>query len=321
MKLFWGTLALVLMASSALAQDVDFGAFNDEPPPPPPPPPAASARGAAPARGAVPALPPVDRLMHLREALLKAEAPLTKEQETALNALMAAEIPAMRAKIKADGQKMIAARPPTAPSAPGAPGAGAPPATPAAAAAARGGAPAGTPTPAAPATPAAPGAARGGAPGAALNPALLAALAARGAGAASPSSRVPAEVLDALEVEMRQLNDELFTKIAAAPALDPKQQAILTKMSRDQIKSRGGYDALRVSMEDANAPFSDEQIPKVQAVFESQKEARAEIARESQGTPDPARIKQLERDSLTKVVALLTPAQRTALLALLRAQQ
>ena len=34
-----------------------------------------------------------------------------------------------------------------------------------------------------------------------------------------------------------------------------------------------------------------------------------------------ARLKQLERDTLTKVVGLLIPAQRTALLALLRAQQ
>jgi hypothetical protein len=74
-------------------------------------------------------------------------------------------------------------------------------------------------------------------------------------------------------------------------------------------------------MEDAKAPFSDEQTPKVQAVFEDQKKARAELARESQGTPDPAKLKELERQSLTKVVGLLTPAQRTALLAMLRASQ
>ena len=117
------------------------------------------------------------------------------------------------------------------------------------------------------------------------------------------------------------MNDALFTKIASAPALDTKQQSVLTKMSRDQIKSRGGYDALRISMEDAKAPFSDEQTPKVQAVFEEQKKARAELAKESQGTPDPAKLKQLERDTLTKVVGILTPAQRTALLAVLRASQ
>jgi hypothetical protein len=163
-------------------------------------------------------------------------------------------------------------------------------------------------------------AARGGAlpPGGASNPALLAAIAARGA---SPSSRVPAEVLDALEVEMRQMNDALFTKISTAPALDEKQKSVLNRMSRDQIKSRGGYDALRISMEDAKAPFTDEQTPKVQALFEEQKKTRADLAKESQGTPDPAKLKQLERETLTKVVGILTPAQRTALLGLLRASQ
>ena len=76
-----------------------------------------------------------------------------------------------------------------------------------------------------------------------------------------------------------------------------------------------------VSMEDAGTPFSAEQQPKVQALFEDQKTARATLAKESQGTPDPAALKQLERETLTKVVGLLVPAQRTALLALLRAQQ
>jgi hypothetical protein len=317
MKRLLGLLVLVLLASPALAQDVDFGAFDDLPPPP-----AAGARGAAApaARGAVTPPPPPDRLIRLRDVLLKAEAPLTKEQETALNALMATEIPLMRQTIKTHGQQMMAARPPAAPptGAPGAapaPGAAAP-ATP-------------PPTAAPPALPpaaaaaAAAAAARGGAvpPGAAgaPNPAMLAAMAA--ARGASASARVPADILDALEVEMQNMNDALFTKIASAPALDTKQQGILTKMSRDQIKKRGGYDALRISMEDAKAPFSDEQIPRVQIVFEDQKKARAELAKESGGTPDPAKLKVLERESLTKVVGILTPAQRTALLALLRATQ
>ena len=120
---------------------------------------------------------------------------------------------------------------------------------------------------------------------------------------------------------MRQMNDALFGKIAAAPALAPKQQEVLTKMSRAQIRSRGGFDALRISMEDAGVPFTDEQLPKVQALFEEQKKTREVLARESQGTPDPAKLKQLERDTLTKVVGLLVPAQRTALLNLLRSQQ
>jgi hypothetical protein len=236
--------------------------------------------------------------VRLRDALVKAEAPMTKEQEAELNKLLDTEIPVMRRTLQTHGQQMIAARAASSPAAGGAPGAAAPPPVP-------------TPAPAPPPLPA--GAA--GAP----NPALLAAaLAARGA---PPSSQVPAEVLDALEVEMRQMNDSLFTKIASSPALDSKQQSVLTKMSRNQTKARGGFDALRISMEDAGVPFTDEQVPQVQALFEDQKKLRENLVKETQGTPDPAKLKQLETDTLTKVVRLLVPAQRTALLAVLRATQ
>jgi len=258
--------SLLLFAVSASAQDVDFGAFGD--------PgsllgPTSAARGATPPRGTAPAPAPPDRLVRLRDALAKAESPLSKEQETELNKLLDAEIPAMRRTLQTHGQQMMASR-------------GAPP------------------TP--PVPPAAP---------------PLAGIAVRGA---PPSSRVPAEVLDALEVEARQLNDALFTKVASAPALSPTQQSVLTKMARTQIRSRGGYDALRIQMEDAGAPFTAEQVTKIQALFEDQKTARAALAKEAQGTPDPAALKQLDRETLTKVLGLLTPAQRTALLGVLRGQ-
>jgi len=219
----------------------------------------------------------------LRDALEKAGSPLSKEQETSLNALLDAEIPNMRKTLQTHGQEMMAAHGPVAP----------PPAAPAA-----------PPSPAAGNTPPA--------------AALAAAIAARGA---PPSSRVPPEILDALEVEMRQMNDALFTKVATATALNSSQQAVLTKMSRDQVKSRGGFDALRISMEDAGSPFTAEQTPQVQALFEDQKKLRADLAKQSEGTPDPAKLKQLDRDTLTKVVGLLQPAQRTALLNYLRTQQ
>jgi len=307
-------LAFILFAPHAYAQDVDFGAFGDagsllSPSAP------ARAANAAPARALGPAVPPPDRLVRLRDALLKAEVPMTKDQEVALNKLLDTEIPAMQQTLRTHGQQMIAARPPSPPPTPAAgaaptPGAATPP-------------PAPVPTPAPAPAPARgatvpPGAAGAtGAPGA-PNPALLAAaLAARGA---PPSSRVPAEVLDALEVEMRQMNDALFTKIASSPALDAKQQSVLTKMSRNQIKARGGFDALRVSMEDAGVPFTDEQLPQVKAIFEEQKKSREELAKETQGTPDPAKLKALETQTLTKVLRLLSPAQRTALLAAPRNQ-
>ncbi len=320
-------LACLLVAATAYAQDVDFGAFGDAGSMLGPVAPAA--RGAAPARGAVTPPAPPDRLVRLREALTKAEVPMTKEQEVELNKLMDAEIPVMRRTIQTHGQQMMAARTATAPApgtTPGGPAATAggpttPPAQAPSTAQPPTAGPGGAPATAAGGPPPAAAAARGAAPAAgAPNAALLAAIAARGP-APPPSSRVPAEVLDALEVEMREMNDALFTKIASSPALNPTQQSVLTKMARTQIRARGGFDALRVAMEDAGAPFSEEQLPKVKALFEDQKKARADFVKESQGTPDPARLKQFERDTLTKVVGLLIPAQRTALLALLRAQQ
>ena len=309
-------LACLLVAATAYAQDVDFGAFGDAGSMLGPVAPAA--RGAAPARGAVTPPAPPDRLVRLREALTKAEVPMTKEQEVELNKLMDAEIPVMRRTIQTHGQQMMAERAATtpAPAGPTTPPAAQAPPTAQPPTAGQGPAPA----PGAGGTPPAAAAARGTAPTAgAPNAALLAAIAARGA--PPPSSRVPAEVLDALEVEMREMNDALFTKIASSPALNPTQQSVLTRMARTQIRARGGFDALRVAMEDAGAPFSEEQLPKVKALFEDQKKARADSVKESQGTPDPAKLKQLERDTLTKVVGLLIPAQRTALLALLRTQQ
>ena len=292
MKRLLSVLAFVLFATQAWAQDVDFGAFGDAGSLLGPSGPARGA-AAAPARGgaAAPNVPPPDRLVRLRDALAKAEAPMTKEQETELNKLLDTEIPVMQRTLKTHGQEMLAARAASTPPAP----------TPA-------------PAPAPTTPPPAPPAGAAGTPNAAL---LAAAMAARGA---PPSSRVPAEVLDALEVEMRQMNDALFTKIASSPALDAKQQAVLTKMSRSQIRARGGYDALRISMEDAGAPFTEAQIPQVQALFEEQKKSREVLAKETQGTPDPAKLKQLETETLTKVVRLLVPAQRTALLAVLRNQ-
>ena len=265
MKRRLGLLAFLLFTAQAYAQDVDFGAFGDAGSLLTP---SAPARGAAaaPARGAAPAptVPPPDRLVRLRDALAKAEAPMTKEQETELNKLLDSEIPMMRRTLQTHGQQMIASRAATA----------GPPVT--------------APPTAAP---------------------------------SPPSARVPAEVLDALEVEMRQMNDALFTKISSSPALDAKQQSVLTKMSRAQIRARGGFDALRVSMEDAGVPFTEEQLPQVQALFEEQKKSREALVKETQGTPDAAKLKQLETETLTKVVRLLVPAQRTALLAVLRTQQ
>jgi hypothetical protein len=103
------TIAVLLLVSPVFAQEIDLGLGGDvsgllnipaprgNTPPAPARGAAPAGRGApAPARGAAPNVPSVDRLIRLREILASANTPLSKEQETALNALINTEIPVMR---------------------------------------------------------------------------------------------------------------------------------------------------------------------------------------------------------------------------------
>jgi hypothetical protein len=120
--------------------------------------------------------------------------------------------------------------------------------------------------------------------------------------------------MDELAPEIIRLNDQLLGKIAAAPQLSDEQHRILTKLYKDQVKSRGGFDAIKMTMEDAGSPFTPEQIASIQPLFDQQSQAKAQLLKDSQGSPDKAKLDQLQRDTLSKVLKLLTPSQRTALL-------
>jgi hypothetical protein len=113
---------------------------------------------------------------------------------------------------------------------------------------------------------------------------------------------------DELLPDLNRLNDQLVAKLAAAPTLTPDQQALIQKALKDQIRSRGGFDALNLTMEDAGAAFSPEQAAQIQALFREQTQLRAQVQ-----PPDPARLSQIERETLVKVLRLLNPAQRAAL--------
>ena len=122
--------------------------------------------------------------------------------------------------------------------------------------------------------------------------------------------------MDELAPEIIRLNDQLLGKMATATGLSPQQQAFIKKLYRDQVKSRGGFDAIKLTLEDAGAPFSPEQTAQIQPLFDEQNQARAELVKDSQGQPpDKGKLDQVQRDTLAKVLKLLTPAQRTALLA------
>ena len=280
-------IAMLLVASPLFAQEIDLGLGGDvssllniaAPRGNTPPPPARGAvpasRGAAtPPRGAAPTGPPVDRLVRLREMLAGANTPLSKEQETGLNALLNAEIPVMRQSLQARILQMQRAR------------GGAPTAAP--------------PVPAAaPVSP--PG---GGAAGPAAGQ----------RGPAPSAANLPS--MEELAPEIIRLNDQLLGKIAGAPVLIPEQQALLKKLHKDQVKSRGGLDAIKLTLEDAGAAFSPEQLAQIQPLFDQQEQSRLQLIKEAAGQPlDKAKTDQLQRETLAKVLRLLTAPQRTAILA------
>jgi len=133
---------------------------------------------------------------------------------------------------------------------------------------------------------------------------------------AAPAAPPVLPTMEELAPEIIRLNDQLLGKIASAPVLSPEQQALLKRMHKDQVKSRGGFDAIKLTLEDAGAAFSPEQIAQIQPLFEEQNQARVQLIKQAQGQPpDKAALDQLQRETLGKLLKLLTPAQRTALLA------
>ena len=244
-RLLW-MIFCVCLANPVFAQDVDLGLGGDASsllnlPAPRGNTPArgGAARGGAAGRGANAA--PVDRLVRLRDMFAGANMSLTKEQETALNTLLNAEIPAMRRTLQARITELQKDQSP--------------------------------------------------------GPASL------------PS-------MDELAPEIIRLNDELLGKVSAAPGLSPEQQAFIKKLYKDQVKSRGGLDAIKLTLQDAGAPFTAKQIVQIQPLFDEQNRARLQLLKDSQGQPpDKTKIDQLQRDTLGKVLKLLNPAQRAALLA------
>ena len=67
-------------------------------------------------------------------------------------------------------------------------------------------------------------------------------------------------------------------------------------------------------MEEAGTAFTPEQEQQIQELYAEDARQRAQLMRESQGRPDPAKLDDLEKSTLTKVARLLNAAQRKALL-------
>jgi len=115
-----------------------------------------------------------------------------------------------------------------------------------------------------------------------------------------------------LTAELQKINDEILPKLVGV--LKPDQQATFKKWQNDEIKKGGGFAALRIMMQEAGAPLSETQEPQIRSLYLEDTQQRAQLRREGQGTADPVKVADLEKTTLGKVVKLLTPDQRKALL-------
>jgi hypothetical protein len=113
--------------------------------------------------------------------------------------------------------------------------------------------------------------------------------------------------------EVRQANLQ-FNKTLFG-ILNPDQQAALKRYRNQQIMMHGGFPALKLMLENAKAPLTPEQEKQAQTIYQEFNQQADQITRESKDPPNKAILDKLENDALGKVVKLLTPAQRQALIA------
>jgi len=115
-----------------------------------------------------------------------------------------------------------------------------------------------------------------------------------------------------LAAELQKINDDILPKIVVQ--LKPDQQTAFKKWQNDEIKKGGGFAALKLTMEEAGAPLTAAQEPQIRALYVEDSQQRQQVQRQAQGTADPAKLAEIEKATLAKVVRLLTPEQRKALL-------
>jgi len=104
----------------------------------------------------------------------------------------------------------------------------------------------------------------------------------------------------------------VLPKIVAT--LKSDQQLAFKKWQNDQVKKGGGFAALKITMEEAGAPLNATQEPQIRSLYVEDSQQRTQLQREGRGAVDPAKVAEIEKATLAKVVRLLTSEQRKALL-------
>ncbi len=113
------------------------------------------------------------------------------------------------------------------------------------------------------------------------------------------------------EDAVRRINQEYTRKVNEVLTQD--QRAELRRYRTEQIMMRGGFQALKYIMENAQTPFTAEQEKQIQSIYGDFDQQFDQMARASKGKTNRADVDKLESDALGKVVRLMTIPQRRAL--------
>jgi hypothetical protein len=106
------------------------------------------------------------------------------------------------------------------------------------------------------------------------------------------------------------MNEALSAKVIAA--LRPDQQSALRSWQSQQIRSRR-IETLKRDMTAAGVALTPEQLPQIEAIYTEESQARTQMLLQTNGTPAPATVAQLETQTMLKVVRILTAEQKKAL--------
>jgi len=115
------------------------------------------------------------------------------------------------------------------------------------------------------------------------------------------------------EDAIRQANQDFTRK--SNEIFTPDQRAELRRYRTEQIMMRGGFPALKLTLENAQTPFTPDQEKQVQTLYNEFNRQVTQVPHDAKGIPVRAELDKLENEALGKVVRLLTPAQRRALAA------
>jgi hypothetical protein len=110
---------------------------------------------------------------------------------------------------------------------------------------------------------------------------------------------------------IRRVNAEYMRKVIAVLTAD--QQSAWKRYRNEFIKTRGGFPALKLILEEAGTPFTADQERQIQTLYTTFNQRVGRLTLESNGRPDLDVLSAMQSEQLTKVVQLLDDNQKKAL--------